>query len=210
MDFVFRPCLTDSTGAIVDDLGTYDSVLHTLTTGVANANFHVLYDSHNRLSAMQSFGLAPGSMPLPMAARAEAQRPLIKRVIGTLLYKPTTWALGSTYSLGLRFGIFEQDPSGGGALLDPSYTMWSPPVAAGANQLRAAVWANDRNWQHERREAVAFADNSQIRMQRFNFPVNRRIDPNEAYGVFMESSTLWGSVSLQYQWWLRSLVADEG
>lgn len=210
-DWVYRPNLIDLAGALIDDLGSYDHAGGTLVGGPTNANFHILYDSHNYLVQTKGPTLAGvGGQALPMAARAEATRPLIMRVQGTMLFKPSAWAVGSIFQLAWRFGIFEQDPQSGSILIDPSYSLWNSGNA-GINQLRPATWANDRNWQHERRYGQAFHDNGAYFMQRFNFRVNRRIDPNECYGLFLESDIFFvSSVNLLYQLWFRTLVADEG
>lgn len=210
-DWVFRPCLVDVAGAVIDDLGTYDQIVGTLVAGAANANFSVLYDSHNHVA--QTMGALAGApiRSMPQAARAEASRALIMRVQGVCIYRPTAWAVGSIFSLGFRFGIWEQDAQTGNVLVDPAYSMWASG-GAGVNQLRPATWANDRNWQHERRTGATFGENnSAYFMQRFNFRVNRRLDPNECYGIWMEADTFFvSSINLQYQLWFRTLVADEG
>lgn len=209
-DWVYRPCLQDLAGGLIDDLGTYDFITGTLVAGPANANFHVLYDSHNHISNTMGALAAAPIREMPNAARAEATRPLIMRVQGIATIRPSAWAVGSIFQLGMRFGIFEQDAQSGSVLIDPAYSMWSAG-GAGINQLRVATWANDRNWQHERRFGQAFHDNGAYFMQRFNFRVNRRIDPNECYGIYMESDTQFvSSINLLYQLWFRTLVSDEG
>lgn len=210
-DWVFRPNIRLADGTIIDDLGTYDPLQGTLVAGAANANFHVLYDSHNRWAAVQSLGLAPGLSLMPNAARAEASRPLILRVRGMMTLRPSVWAVGNAISVAIRFGIYEQDPSAGSVLIDPAYTLMSQGLA-GVNQLRPATWANDRNWQHEKRLVFSFGDNATHWARYFNFRVNRRLDPNEAYGIFMESDAgNWvSSQTLLYQMWFSTLVADEG
>lgn len=211
-DWVYRPCLQDAAGAAIDDLGTYDQNVGLLTAGPANANFHVLYDSHNHLVQSKGPSLAGATaLTMPMAARAEAMRPKIMRVQGVTLVRPTAWTVGSLTMVGFRFGIWEQDPQSGSILIDPAYSMWTGG-GAGINQLRPATWANDRNWQVERRLMVAFGENSSgAWTMRWNFTVNRRLDPNEAYGVYMESDSTWATATnVQYKHFIRTLVADEG
>lgn len=203
-DWVYRPNLRDEAGSLIDDLGTYDPVVQTLLAADPNANAAVLYDSHNRQMNTVTFGAVP--FQFPRMARAEGGRAKIIRVQGQHIVTPSTWALGSTYRLGIRFGIFEQDPASGAFLIDPSYGLW---VAAGDVQLGAAAWANDRKWQHEMRYGTAFSpDRPQMWNFRFNFSVNRRLMPNECYGMFY--STFGGSVTTIHQMWYRTLVADEG
>lgn len=202
-DWVYRANLRDEAGALIDDLGTYDPIAQTLGAGLVNANAAVLYDSYNRFSKMvQPPGVAPAG--IPMAARSEGGRARILRVQGVQTFSPSTWALGSVYSLGIRFGIFEQDPSSGAFLLDPTYSMW----VRTNNMLDPATWANDRQWQHERRIVVNFNDNNQTLNWRFNFAVNRTLQPHFCYGIFYE--TLAGSVNLTSRLFYRTLVVDEG
>lgn len=188
---------------MLDDLGTYDATVQVLAAG-APGNAAVLYDSHNRLSAIATF-VANVPDPFPQVARAEGGRARIVRVQGWLAATPTVWALGSRYLLGIRFGMFEQDPSTGAFLIDPTYSMWSIP---GNVQLSPAVWANDRQWQHERRIDVSFNDNNQTLNWRFNFAVNRSLQPNWCYGIYLESQA--GSVALNTRFFFRTLVSDEG
>lgn len=203
-DWVYRPNLRDAAGGLIDDLGTYDQGNQTLVAGIPTANAAVLYDSHNRIAQTMPTG---GGVPtMTQAARAEGGRAFIVAVQGVIIWTPTTWALGSTYRLGIRFGMFEQDPSTGAFLLDPTYSMWQATV--GTPMLSPASWANDRQWQHEYRVGQQFNDNSQIWNKRFFFKVRRSLLPNFCYGIFLESQP--GSVNLSYQLWFRTLVSDEG
>lgn len=211
-DWVYRPNYQLADGTIIDDLGTWDPLSGTLLAGLANANFHVLYDSHNRFAQLQSQGLAPGISYMPNAARAEATRPKIMRVQGVIHYRPTAWAIGNILHWAVRFGIFEQDPQSGSVLIDPSFHILNAAPIAGAPMLRAATWANDRNWQRQFNRSHSFGDNGQTWTLFVNFAVNRRIDPNECYGIYMEASGggYASSVNMFYQLWLRTLVSDEG
>lgn len=202
-DWVYRPNVHDAAGALVDDFGTYEPTVKVLLPGDPAAIAAVLYDSHNYINPSTQAGNVP--RPVPSSGRAEASRALIKAVQGTVIFRPSTWALGSVWRLGMRFGIFEQDPNSGAFLIDPLYAMWSLPTL---NNVKPAVWANDRKWQHERRSALTFSDNSQIWVWNFRFRVNRRLNPNECYGIY--TATQSDSVNLIMQMFFRTLVSDEG
>lgn len=202
-DWVFRPNTHDEAGAIVDGQGSYEPTATTLTPGLGNALVKVLYDSHNRVNKVISTGNFISGMP--SAARAEGGRARILRVRGQVLWIPSTWAVGSGFRFGLRFGMFEQDADTGTILLGAAYTMWTATVI---DQNSPAVWANNRWWAHERRIVANFNDNSSLFATRFNFPVNRSLAPHICYGVYME--TFAGSTTLNVQPWLSTLVADEG
>lgn len=202
-DWTYRPNLRDAVGALVDNLGTYEPTLTVLTPGVANAQARVLYDSHNYVSNMVQ--IAGATVRFPSPARAEGAKARIIMVEGMIVSAPSVWAVGSTFSLGLRFGIFEQDAGVGAFLIDPAYTMWAPSLNIPQNP---AYWANDKKWQHERRAVEVFTENTVRFDRRFRFRVNRTIMPHECYGIYIESQT--GSVNLSNQLWFRTLVADEG
>lgn len=203
-DWVYRTDYYDNTGALIDALGSYKLEEDPLTGGEVNAVAQVLYDSHNRLKQWIDI---PSNIPRVMsnAARAEGQRAWIHRVQGIVFIRPSTWTIGSSFRMGMRFGIFEQDPVAGGLTLDPLYTLWGTGTDVNSNP---AHWANDRMWQHERRFAMTFSDNAQVWAQRFNFRVNRRLNPNQCYGVYISSVS--GSATLNIQPWLRTFVSDEG
>lgn len=201
---MYRMNMRDAAGALIDDLGTYDPAIMLLIPGVATANAAVLYDSHNRIADTMPTG---GGVPtMPRAARAEGSRAKIIAVEGQMIYAPSVWALGSSFRMGMRFGMFEQDAASGAFLIDPAYSMWI--TTGGTPMLNPATWANDRQWQHERRWGMSFGDNGQVFNARFRFKVNRSLQPNFCYGIFLESFA--GSVNMTYQLWLRTLVADEG
>lgn len=207
-DWVFRGNIHDVTGALVEDLGTYVSSTTDLTAGEGNALGKILYDSHNYIkSAIVSAGAPGSSYTFASSARAEGGRARIHRVRGSVFVRPTTWTIGSFFRLGFRFGMFEQDAVAGTILVDPLYNMW---LATNATDNAPSRWANDRAWQHERREFKVFATgNETVGWNfRFNFPVNRSLRPDQCYAVYME--TIVSSATLQVQRWLSTLVSDEG
>lgn len=204
-DWVYRGDIHDETGALVDDGGSYTASQKTLTSGGPQAIAPILYDSHNYVKSGTMIGGAGTIIPMGMAARAEAMRPLIMRVQGVVHVSPSTWALGSAFHLGFRFGVFEQDAQTGLLLIDPAYNMWTAVANVDTAPSR---WANDRKWVRETRTAVTFSDNSQFFNFRFNFKTKRRLNPNECFAVYTETFT--GSVNLGLRYFLRTLVADEG
>lgn len=207
-DWVFRTDLVDPEGALNDGLGTYVFREKSLGVGTDAARAVILYDSHNRMFATAAGGVSNLPFAMPRASRAEGGKAFIHRVQGTIFVRPSAWTLGDRFRLGLRFGVYEQDPDTGTILIDPSYTMWHDP---GNMQLSTAVWANDRNWQHERRFGTTFSDNAQMWTLPVAFSVRRSLQPHQCYAIWMESFNAGApSTTLLLQFWLRSLVSDEG
>lgn len=204
-DWVYRGHVQDVAGVFVDQMGTYASAENVITPGIVGANIAWLYDSHNFTANTASGQFDQPRIRVMAPGRAEAKRAFIKHVQGVVFFRPSTWAVGSSFRIGLRFGIFHQDPSNGGLLIDPAYSMWTDNAT---NTLKTPVWANDRKWQREFRLAQTFDDNDQVWAIRVNFAVRRSLDPHEGYGIWCESAE--GSVNLFPQFWLRTLVADEG
>lgn len=203
-DWVYRPNFYDEAGGTVDALGTYDAHTKSLASGFGAAIGAVLYDSHNRRNfVVNQLNFAT---ILPGYARAEGSMPFIKWVRGMIYFSPTTWALGDAISLGLRFGMFEQDAASGQFLLDANYNMWSP--ASADMNVAPAHWANTRTWQREFRKYYGFSDNARVFNAYFSFPVKRRLRPHECYGVYMETGS--GSATANVGMMLSTLVADEG
>lgn len=203
-DWVYRPDFFDELGALIDDNGSYSRGDKTLAPGDVNANALILYDSFNFVSKSNLLTSNLGTIQ-PAWTRAEGSRAKIIAVEGTMIVRPSTWALGSTFMLGMRFGIFEQDVGTSAFLIDPTYALWTNPAAMA---LSPARWANDRNWQREFRRQEAFATND-VRWQfYFRFRVNRRLKPNECYAAYVATDGT--SVTLVYNAWFRTLVADEG
>lgn len=206
-DWVYRPDIHDSAGALSDDLGSYQPTGSVVTAGIAGSLFKCLYDSHNRVGGSRSPVIAGnfGGPPYPGVMRAEGARAVIHRVQGTVIVTPSVWALGSVYFLGIRFGMFEMDPASPAILIDPLYNMWGQGTAI---QSKPAVWANDRMWDREFHHAESFNDNNLRKNFRFNFRVRRRLPPGWCYGMYVETSV--GSETVTVIPLLRTLVTDEG
>jgi len=208
-DWVYRDHMYDEAGALINSQGTYNNLPTVLAPAPANALGKILYDSKSFMK--HAAGSTP-FVPLVMAgsARAEGKRAQIMAVQGMISIRPSTWALGSNLVVGIRFGVFEQDPGTGGILVDPSYSMF----ASFANvALSAANWANDGQWDRERRVYVTFSDNSQVYNHYFFFRTRRFLKGHECYAVYLEAnnqSGTTGSVNSNVTLWLRTLVSDEG
>lgn len=204
LDWVYRGNLHDVGGLLIDDMGSYAANESILVAGIPTANVHQLYDSHNFTANTVAGQFDAPRVRVMAPGRAEGRRAFIKHVQGMIILRPSTWAVGSSFRYGVRFGIFEQDAGSGGILIDPAYTMWVDPIT---NSTKTNVWANDRKWQHERRLVQTFDDNDQLWMLRFSFRVGRSLNPNESYAAFSESAA--GSVNLFEQFWFRTLLEDE-
>lgn len=204
-DWVYRPNLKDTAGGLFDVLGSYENLAKNLAAGFANPQVAVLYDSSSYMSAVAA--QTTTFVALPRASRAEGRKPLIHRVQGVVLVTPSTWAAGSRFDVGFRFGRFVQAPDTGGIVFDPEYAMWGSPADA---KDSPANYANDTNWQFERRELVTFGTSNDAASWKwsFNFRVNRSLESNQAYALYMESAG--GSININIQCWFRTLVSDEG
>lgn len=205
-DWVFRPDLFDSAAGNVDANGTYSPFAFNLPGGLANARWSSLYDSNGYLAFVANAGAGNVGTPLPRAARAEGRRPYVKWVRGKILLQAATWTVGSIFRLGIRFGVWNQNPASGNIIVSAAYSMWN---ATTLNDDQVAVFANDGEWQKEVRMLRTFSTgNEQTAWEvPVSFPVRRSLRPNQAYGVYLESTT--GSATLAVQYWLQTLVADE-
>lgn len=201
-DWVYRPQLLDDEGNAIDTGGTYDPRESTLTPGLLNSLAKVLYDSHNYVQASVVGANIPFVMPAP--ARAEGGNPKILRVQGMVEFRPSAWAIGNAVRLGMRFGIFEQAADGGGFLIPAGYSMYTATSNIMDNPHR---WANDGFWQKEIRYTDYLQSGSSNRWSLyFNFKVNRRLQPHQCYGIYVESG---GDVTLFLRFWFRTFVVDE-
>lgn len=219
-DWVYRfdTLSYDATGEVFPEsgLGTYSPAIIAISAGFENAQGHILYDSQNYMARWAAGGhanaanLAPQFLSGP--ARAEGRRPTILAVEGVMFFIGSDWALGSELSVGCRIGVFEQDPAGataGSLSLPPAYTMWA--TAATNYAENCTVWANNgRNNAWERRPFLRYtpgAERAYI-VQKVSWRGRRRLEPNECFALYTELEN--GSNACTQQFWLRTLVADEG
>jgi len=107
-------------------------------------------------------------------------------------------------------GVFEQDVATGNFLLDTEYSMWAnAPLAAGSSLSLPAQWANSgRNNAWERRLHVGWSETRPFHVQTIRWRGRRRLEPNECFGLYTELEAT--SVNTRTQYWLRTLVSDEG
>lgn len=199
--------------SVFTSLGTYDMTVHTINSGVANAQSKVLYDSQNYFALLGrgGVGTAANVSTIPQigrVARAEGRKAVMRAVEGYLFCEPTTWSLGQVAALGMRLGAFEQDMTGVFSL-DSGFSMWEneaiqPFTYVGnyANNGRQ----NAREW----RRMWFFTDTGvpAARFFRFRWTGRRVLQPNECFGIYTELGST--SVNLRTQWWFRTLVEDEG
>lgn len=206
-DWVYRPDLRASDDLLDGDTwGSYEHTVKAQTSGVTNARSHILYDSVNRLASL-TLGAGNGNAFVPRAARAEGRKPTILAVEGIVYVEPSTWAIGNLIAMGLRIGIFDQDPIDGAMIVEPDYTLWIAGLPTAGNT--AAIWANQgrRNlW--ERRVHHGFSDNQTFIVVRVRWRGRRRLEPHEALVLYTELEPT--SVNVRTQSWLRTLVIDEG
>lgn len=212
-DWVYRPNarLVATYGVIdADVVGSYTGYIPAHGTGPGNAQGHVLYDSQNYLKALVGGPFAQPTSALPRAARAEGRNPTILAVEGIVYWEPSTWALGNLMAIGMRLGTFQQSPGTGSFLLDPGYSMWiDEPAGAGSDLSVPALWANNgRGNAWERRIHYGFSDNQAFTVVRVRWRGRRTLKPDECFGLYTELEPT--SVNTRTQFWLRTLVADEG
>lgn len=195
-----------------DDLGTYDGNIHTITSGVANAQSKILYDSQNYFAMLGRGGVGTASnvSTIPQigrVARAEGRKPVIRAVQGTIYMEATAWAIGNLIAAGFRMGAFEQDLTGV-LSLDSGYSMWDnegvqPFTYVGnyANNGRGNAW--ERRYHHFFTSTTPSALVISV-----NWKGRRVLQPNECWAIYCELEST--SVNARAQWWLRTLVEDEG
>lgn len=207
-DWVYRPNMFDDTGALIDQQGTYDQTIATITPGVVNSQAFWLYDSVNRLKQLGAIGGA-NFVQVPRVARAEGRNPLVLAVELTMFITPSTWALGSQFRHGIRLMTIDQDPDDGLALFNAEYTMWD---AAGAGLPRAAIFANEKNLWREWRFARFFNNDSTTPIWAFygRWRGRRSIRPEQGLALFHQTDNTAATTTLQIQRWCRTLVVDEG
>lgn len=202
-DWVFRNDLFDIAGAPIDQSGSYvPERSKVITPAAVNGTVFWLYDSHNLQNYVEFGGVGAQPIAKGMWRRSEGRQAKVLRVRGEMSFTPSVWALGSSYFLGVRFGIFQQNADSGLALLPVTYNIWG--VAGFQDVDSPARYANDGAWQHQRMTIVRFNDNNATLNWTFNFAVNRSLRPNMGYGVYIETAT--GSVNLTVNSRLYSLV----
>lgn len=203
-DWVYRGMGFASDGT-QDFLGTYTPTETTVSAGIAAATAWVLYDSKQYLS-MWSAGGQPidPRYTLARAGRAEGNRPKMLRVRGTIIARPSAWALGNWLSIGFRIIKCPQSDAGN-MLLDADYTMWgnTPPsdAASHANARALNLW--------ERRYELRFvAEQQPLIHKSINVPLRTRLNSNECLALYCEVQS--GSVAGIVEKWLSTFVVDEG
>lgn len=213
-DWVYRSnSLAQAPGnPYADSLGTYSPATITQATGINNALSHVLYDSQNYFGDQAVGGVlaAVGSpyRTLPRAARAAGKRATILRTVGIVNIITSDWSLGNVAALGMRIGAFEQAMTGVFSI-DPDYSMWvdGPTVPV----TMVTEWADFRRTNRWERRILRPFNNS-VLSPIWQIPVNWKgratLDPKDCWGMYTEAEST--GVTLRLQFWLRSLVVDEG
>lgn len=207
-DWVYRSHAYGPFNEALDLLGTYEEDVVSQSSGIANAQSHVLYDSRDYIATQGTQGanfLADLPAYIGPAGRAEGRNPTILRTEGIIYVEPSTWALGNLIAWGGRIGAFEQDGTGVFSL-DAAYSMWVNETTSTFQQV--GHWANNgRGNAWERRVHYGFSDNQQFVVIRVKWNGRRILKPNECWGLFTELEST--SVTTRSQYWLRTLVSDE-
>lgn len=205
-DWVYRPDgrATGGSGE-ADNLGTYEGVIKTLSSGVESAQMPVLYDSKDHMTSTMR-GSITTSSDLPNSARAEGKKACILGYEGIIYMEPTQWALGNLMAVGFRVGKQTQDTMTGLVTVDPALSMWVFDVPS---QQGPWTFANGYPFfVEERRVHYGFSDNQAFTVLRFKRKCKVWLAPNECFGVWCEGENT--SVNVRLQFWMRTLVHDEG
>lgn len=208
-DWVYRPDLYDTSGGLLDGLGTYTGSSKSVGKGIENLSNFILYDSQNRLAGIAN--TAPNQwVQYPRAMRAEGKGPLILGCSGHIMASSTTWGIGNEFHLGLRAVVVEQDTASGNIYVAPTYSMWNISTFA---PDQPAVFANSGNIAHEVRFSRRFSTGSEVSLFRipFTFRTRRRLKPYQCFALIVEYTdyglnVVGGGVRM----WIRTLVSDEG
>jgi len=194
-----------------DNQGTYTSSAISMSSGAESSTVLWLYDSSQRMqhfvstNAVQAAGPATLGRLFP-AARATGKRAQIVETEGYLFISPSSWAIGNLLSFGLRVGSWEQDPEGGLAVLQVSYSMYTDALTLGSD---TSTWADWGNHVVEQRHAIGF--NANVGAPVFKIPIRwrgkRSLRPEHGWGIYLEVEDQ--SVNVRIQPWLRSKVVDE-
>jgi len=194
-----------------DFQGTYTSSAITLNSGVTNSTVLWCYDSSQRMqhyvstNPVQAVGPSTVGRLFP-AARATGKRAKILATEGYLMVSPSTWSTGNVLTFGWRLGTWEQDPEGGLAVLQVSYSMYTDALSLGSDTTTWADWGN-----HVRDEREAKSFSSQTGAPIFRIPIRwrgrRSLRPEWGWGIYLEAEDQ--SVNMRVQPWLRSLVVDD-
>jgi len=207
-DWVYRGVSYDEEGTPVDLVApTYSSSAIALNN---QTMVSWLYDSKNFSVGIVGGTPGPVSAAQPSASRAEGRR---VRILGTfinvLCSANAGWIASANFNLGVRVGIFEQDPTDGDAILPAAFSMY----AENGVQDQPAVWANSQRtnlWEARFRQVYTAGVNTGIIWVRkwVSFgPRGITLGSNEGLGLYFEND---GNVATSLTRWCRSLVVDEG
>lgn len=203
---MYRPNIYLADGSLHDGLGTYKPELTTVTAGLQNAYGGVLYDSKAAMAAPMENLANAAVQGMSAAGRAAGSRARVLRVQGRIYIEPSTWAVGSIVMMGFRIGVFEQDTGSHRMSIDADYTMWTVTTA---NHTQCATFANmSREHIWETRFMRIFGSNDVSWTLPIDVRMKRTLRDNEGLFIYSEGET--GAVSTKLQFWLRTLVQDEG
>lgn len=202
-DWVYRDDGMNSDVSTPDDLGTYSPnavvIASPAITGL------VLYDSHNYLRAA-THGGGGGLGFIQNAARATGRRAQTHWVRGQLLVDTASWAVNDELVLGLRIGVFKQDPSNGQLLIEPLYSMFQ-----NAADVTISVYANRQRQNLWERRFIRTQPGGETIPPTLTIPISTparaRLMDDECLALFMELDQ--GSVNARITSWLSTLVSDE-
>lgn len=114
------------------------------------------------------------------------------RVVGQMLFEPSTWALGNTFRLGLRCGVYEYDEFDLGAVVRTGYR-----VAEYDDATESFLWQHFLHRNFSSGESNMWTVDVDIR-------VKRRIEQNK--NLFMMVDIPTNGVGIRFWSYLRTLV----
>jgi len=203
-DWVYRDDGLSTDASTADDLGTYSPNAVVISSPAITGL--VLYDSHNYMRA-STHGGGGGLGFLQAAARATGRRASAYAVRGQILVDTASWTVNDELILGLRIGVFKQDPGNGQLLIEPLYSMFQ-----NAGDISISTYANRQRQNMWERRYIRNQPGGETLPATFTIPVhlrcNVRLADDDCLALFMELDQ--GSVNARITCWLSSLIADEG
>lgn len=180
--------------------------IDTLTFNVGQANAFALPLTYAPRSLVGGQGFLGANVSptfwMADAAIPNSNRGLIVRAVHWWAHiEPSTWALGSMMTAGMRLTIQDQDQTSGAASVVGGYSMWD------ASTVDKAYIFADENFLTERRVSKAFGDASSTPLIQMSgrWSGRKRIPPQQALFAFFEAPT--NSVNMRMRhYFFRTLV----
>lgn len=192
----------------------YSGLNWTLTAGIAGAlAFPLTYSQNARKLAVHGpLNALPGVGNLESwAAIPEGGAQRIFAVDGGIYVDANTWNVGSSFKVGWRLKVFEQDPLDGTALTAPFYSMYTDNTP---NGVTIATSANEGYLREKHWSVANVAGTVVTTTSSWYVPIRWRsqrgitLGNNTALFLYLESAT--GSITLRGHNRMRTLMRAGG